>query len=89
MLETSAVVFAVNILTSAIRKWIFPRWGRVGVQVIAFVLALVGALYVTYQGAFPVIGTWVAEALKVFAISVAFYEVVLKQIPLFRKSSTV
>ena len=87
MLTTTALVFAVTLLTSFLRKVVFPRWGRVGVQVIAFVLALVGALYATYQGQFPVIVTWVKEALTIFASAVALYEVILKQIPVFRKSS--
>jgi hypothetical protein len=86
MVETSIVVFLVNILTSALRKWAFPKWGRLGVQIIAFVLALIGALYMTYSGGFPSLVVWVKEGLKVLALSIAFYDIVLKNIPVFRKS---
>lgn len=85
MVETSLVVFSVNVLIALLRKYVFPKWGRMGVQVVAFVLALIGALYMTYNGAFPAIKILVTQGLSVFAMAIAFYEVVLKQIPLFRK----
>lgn len=85
MLTASAIVFAVNILTSFLKKVVFPKFGNFGVQVIVFVLALIGALYMLYNGHFPALATWVGEALKVFAAAVAFYEVILKNIPLFSK----
>jgi hypothetical protein len=86
MVETSVIVLAVNILTAVARKWIFPKWGRLGVQVIAFVLALIGAAWVTYSGGFPGLIVIVEEGLKLLALAIAFYEVVLKYIPVFRKS---
>ena len=85
MVETSVVVLAVNILTAVLRKWVFPKFGRIGVQVIAFVLALIGAGWMTYSGGFPDLVVWVKEALKLLALAIAFYEIVLKHIPVFRK----
>lgn len=77
------IVFAVNVLTAAIRRWIFPLWGRLGVQVIAFALAFVGALYYTYADAFPAFKTIILSALGIFSMAVAFYEVIFSRVEFF------
>lgn len=84
MLTAAAVIFAVNILTSFIKRWVKPNWGNVGVQVVVFVLAVLGALYATYKGQFPELRVWAEATLGVFSLSVAFYEVILSHIPLFK-----
>ncbi len=84
MISAAALVFAVNVFSSVLKRWVKPAFGVVGVHVTVFILALIGALYVTYQGVFPDIATWVGTALAVFTLAVAFYEVILSHIPIFK-----
>lgn len=83
------MVFAINILISVVKKWIYPKFGKFGVQVVAFVLAGIGALYVLYGGQFPGIVQLVQTAAVVFSTSVAFYEVVLQHLDIFKGTDPV
>lgn len=84
MLTAISVVFAVNVLTSFLKKFVFKKLGSGGVQITVFVLALIGALYMTYAGQFPTIKVWIESALGIFSFAVALYEVILNRIPAFR-----
>lgn len=88
MITTAAIVFAVNILASFLKRSITPKWGIIGTQVTVFILALIGALYYTFSGVYPGLQAWVVQGLEIFAISVAFYEVILSKIPVFKGSPT-
>lgn len=83
-----AVVFAVNVVGSLFKKWVAPRWGKFGVQVLVFVGALLGALYLTYESALPGVKEVVTEGVKVFALAVAFYEVILSKFPAFKREDS-
>lgn len=87
MLTTASIVFAVNVLSSILKRVVAPKWGTFGTQVVVFVLALIGALYFTLQGSFPGIVDWVKQGLQIFALAVTLYEVILSRIPLFKGSS--
>lgn len=78
------IVFAVNVLTSVFKRWIEPKWGRIGVQISVFVLALIGAVYVTYGPLFASIQDIVTQGLIIFSLAITFYEVVLNRIALFK-----
>lgn len=83
ILSVAALAFAINVLTSLVKNFVAPRFGTLGVQVFAFVLALIGALYFTYQGQFPALHTYLIAAGVVFSTAVAFYEVILSRIGWF------
>lgn len=80
----AALVLAVTILTSFIKRWVYPKYGAIGTQVTAFVLALIGAIYYTYAQNIPGLKEVVTFAIGLFSISVAFYEVILQHIPIFK-----
>lgn len=80
------IVFAINILTSVVKKWIFPKWGKFGVQLFVFALALIGAAYLTYEAQIPGLSAVVAAAFGLFSLAVTFYEVILSYIPIFKQS---
>ena len=77
-------MFGINILTTIIKRWVYPTFGSFGVQVVAFAMATVGALYVTYGGQYPGLTHLVETAGMIFSTSVAFYEVVLKHLSVFK-----
>lgn len=85
ILTGAALVFAINVATSLIKRWVWPRWGAFGVQVVAFVLAGVGAFYVLYGGNYPGLQDLVLAAGGVFSLAVAFYEVVLQHLSVFKE----
>ena len=78
------IMFAINILTSIVKRWIFPKWGAFGTQVFAFALALIGATYWMYSSQVPGLEAVVAGAIGLFSLAVTFYEVILQHIPLFK-----
>jgi len=81
-----AIVFLVNAVTSFLKGYIYPRFGKAGVHVLIFISALVGALYVTYGNQYMSLQQIVAEAIGLFALAVAFYEVLLQYFPMFKQS---
>jgi len=84
MITAAAIVFAINVFTSIIKTWIYPKFGAIGVQVTVFALALVGAAYVSYGDAYPSARDFIISAISLFSLAVAFYEVILSHIPSFR-----
>jgi hypothetical protein len=87
MLTAAALAFAVN-LGGAIFNWIFQKVGRVGTQIVLFVLATAAALWYTYGSQFPGLGQLLQMALVIFSLAVAFYEVLLKYFPMFSGPTT-
>ena len=81
MFTASAVVLVINVLTALLKKFVMPRFGRTGVQVVVFGLALVAAIYMNYGADYQV---YVAEAALVFSVAVALYEVLLSRLPFFK-----
>lgn len=84
LISAAALVFGINILTSLIKRWVYPTFGAFGVQVVAFALAMIGTLYVLYGGQYPGLVQLVAAAGLIFSTAVTFYEVILQHIPAFQ-----
>lgn len=82
-----AIVFLVNILTSAFKKWIYPRFGKLGVQITIFIFAVIGAFYYTYADAIPGLLHLVETACALFSLAVALYEVILSRFDFFKVPS--
>lgn len=80
------IVFGINVLTSILKRWIEPKWGKTGTQVTVFILAFIAGIYVTYGTSFAAIQEIVQGAIGLFALAVAFYEVLWKHIGLFKGS---
>ena len=79
-----AIIFSINVLTSVLKRWIEPKWGKIGVQVTVFLLALIAAVYLSY-GQFVIgLSDIVGGAIGLFSLSVALYEVLLKHIGIFK-----
>lgn len=79
-----ALVFSINVLTSFVKRWVYPKWGKTGTQVLAFVLALIGAMYYMYLKDNANVSTYVSAVIGLFSIAVAFYETILSKIPVFK-----
>lgn len=83
-METAAIVFLVNVVSSVVKRWIYPKFGKIGVQVLVFAASVVGALYWTYRHEIPGLEAIVIQAAAIFVIAVSFYEVILQHIPFFK-----
>ncbi len=79
-----AIVFLVNLGSSVLKKWIYPKYGAVGIQVTVFILATIGALYITFKESILGLREVIETALSIFAVAVAFYEVILSKFTWFR-----
>lgn len=84
MISITAITFAVNILTSLLKRWVYPKYGKIGVQASAFLLASLGAVYVTYSGEVAGLQEFVMNALALFTVTVTMYEVVFSKISWFK-----
>jgi len=84
MITLGAITFAINVATSLLKKYVYPRYGKLGVQVFAFTCAVLAAIYVSYKDQFPGLETFFLAVLTIFSMSVAFYEVVLQNISWFK-----
>jgi len=83
-LSAVAVAFAINVLTSLLKRWVYPQFGPLGVQVVCFVLALIGAWFWLYGRFVPEIGSLVVSALGLFSLAVTMYEVLLSKLDFFK-----
>jgi hypothetical protein len=83
IISVGALAFLVNVLTSLVKNFIQPKFGSIGVQVFAFILALIGAFYILYGANIPNLQSWVVAAGAIFSVAVAYYEVILNKISVF------
>lgn len=83
LISVAALALVINVVTALLKNFIYPKFGRVGVQVVVFILAAIGALYVMYGGQYPGLITFVTAAGAVFSTAVAFYEVLWNRIGWF------
>lgn len=84
MLTTAAVTFVINIVTSIFKGYISPRFGKVGVHVVLFAAALIGAAYLTYGQSFAPLQQIVEAACALFVLAISFYEILLGYFPVFK-----
>lgn len=85
ILSAGALVLAINVLTSVVKRWIAPL-GTLAVHIFAFALATVGALYFLYGGQYPGIVHLAQTGALIFSTAVAFYEVVLQHVSIFKNA---
>lgn len=74
------IFFGVVILTQAVKKFIYPRFGATGVHVTTFALALIGLGVYEYAQYNPQFMDALVWALGYLSGAVALYEVILKRI---------
>ena len=84
LLTAAAITFLINVFTSLVKDWIYPKFGAFGVQIFVFILAIVGSLYVLYEGFYPGFKKTIEAAALIFSTAITFYEVLLKYIPWFK-----
>lgn len=84
MLTLGAITLIINVATSVLKRYVYPKYGKFGVQLFAFACALIAAVYVTYKEQFPGVEEFVVTVLAIFSMAVAFYEVVLQNISWFK-----
>lgn len=77
------IVVLVNIATSFFKKVVFPKFGATGVQVILFVLSMLAAFVVYYNGINPSFAHVAGIAVKIFMSAIVLYEVLLKKFDVF------
>jgi hypothetical protein len=82
MLTVTALAFLTTVV-GGVLNWVYKTAGRLTTQVILFVAALIFALWETYGSNFPNIGTWLGQAVVIFSMAVAAYEVILHYFPAF------
>ena len=86
-MTTAAIVLLINVFSSLLKKFIYPRFGKLGVQVSVFVFALLGAFYVTSLANIEGVKVVVEYAIALFCLAVALYEVILSKLPIFKVPS--
>jgi len=79
-----ALIFAINILTSVIKRWIAPKYGKVGVQVFVFLLAGIAAVYHIYAKNIPGVVEFISSAIAFFSLAVTSYEVIWSHVPFLK-----
>lgn len=80
-----AIAFVIVVASSFLKKVALPKVGKLGVQVIVFVCALLGAAYYNYGNLFPGVQVFVMQALSLFSLAVAFYEVIFSRLNIFQR----
>lgn len=80
------LTFLVNVVGSFFKNYVFPRWGKLGVQVIVFLAALIAATYYAYVQDIPTIAHIVQVAAGIFAAAITLYEVLLSYFPFFKST---
>lgn len=88
-MSSIALVFVVNVVSSAFKRWVYPKWGKFGVQAVVFAIALVAALGITYADQFPSIKELTLTAVAIFSLSVSLYEVLLSRFDIFKQPEVV
>lgn len=79
-----AIIFLVNVFSSFLKRWIYPKYGGTGIQVTVFVLALIGATYLSFRDKVAGLREIVEGALAIFVVAISFYEVILSKLSWFK-----
>lgn len=76
----AVIILSVTVLSQLMKKYVYPKYGKTGVHVVTFVLALVfsGMYYATQSN--PEFLEIMLSAGKVLVYAVGVYEVILKRI---------
>lgn len=84
ILTGGALALLVNALTSVFKLFIYPKFGKIGVQVVSFAIALVLAWLFIYGRQIESVWNLIVAAGALFSAAVAIYEVLLQRIDLFK-----
>lgn len=79
MYET-LIFIAVVLLTQFIKAFVYPRFGKTGVHMLTFVIALVGLGIYQWAQADPSVMEWLVRAGQFLVGTIALYEVILSRI---------
>jgi len=82
---TALTVFLINLFTSMMKRYVIPRFGDTGVHVVVFALAFLYSIYHFYGDLFPGVVTFIKETIKIAVYAIAAYELLLKNIPMFKQ----
>ncbi len=74
------IAFGVALLSQLIKKFVFPKWGGTGVQVVVFILALAGVAIYQYVYSIPEWKVIITNGIETLAYAVAMYELILSKI---------
>ena len=77
-------VFLVNIATSFFKKWIYPKFGSTGVQLVLAMLSVVAALVFYFKGINASFAHILQVSTGIFLSAMALYEVLLKKFNIFK-----
>lgn len=77
------IALAVNVFTALLKKYVEPKFGKLGVQAVVFLLALVGAVGYAFYLKNVAFQAVVLEALRTITYAITIYEIILKRISFF------
>lgn len=77
-------ILGINVLTSFLKKYIYPKFGKVGVQFTLFILCFIGATLWSLKEKYASIGAFFATGMAIFMMAISLYEVVLQYFPIFK-----
>jgi len=80
----AALVLSINVIGSIFKRWVYPKYGKFGVQVMIFSFSLLAALYFMYKELIPGLENFIITALTIFSSTVTIYEVALQYFPAFK-----
>jgi hypothetical protein len=74
------IAFGSSVITSFVKRYIEPKFGKIGVQVLVFLLVILGVFIWRYISAIPEWKDIALKSLETLAYSIGMYEVVLKRL---------
>ena len=80
MITGTVSVLVISFLAQILKKWVRPKWGRFGIQVSVFVLAVLATIVSNLIQSNPLFAEWFGNGITLLAASIATYEILLKKI---------
>ena len=80
MITGTVSVLVISFLAQILKKWVRPKWGRFGIQVSVFVLAVLATIVSNLIQSNPLFAEWFGNGITLLAASIASYEILLKKI---------
>lgn len=84
VLSGAAIALLINVVSSGLKDFVYPRFGKMGVQATVFVAALIGATYFLYKDFVPGLEGYIVAALTLFSTAVTIYEILLSRLTVFK-----
>ena len=80
MITGTVSVLVISFLAQILKKWVRPKWGRFGIQVSVFVLAVLATIVSNLIQSNPLFAEWFGNGITLLAASIASYEILLKKV---------